>query len=296
MDLPTAQVRECSPRREMEKTSGSPPTTKETCFLDRLTPERGITPLRIRRLQSRSHPPQTQTARKRCRPSSGKKDKTLVIAACRQLHESTGIEARHGASALPIEERMASKPSLARSDIGAFMRLLPLALWVLGATAGMAKPAPQAPHAADEGQNVSAVSLIANPHRNLEPLFAVVTQKANTPYSQNRIEASAEALRKAGGFPKVDVNVVPDVSGLRVNFLLEPAYYLGVVSFSGAEKTFVYIRLLQVTTLSDEDPYDPARIPVAEDSLREFLHRNGFFLARVQGKPSIDDAISCREV
>jgi len=169
------------------------------------------------------------------------------------------------------------------------MRLLPLAVWLFGATAGMAQLAPQTPQAAYEGQNVSAVSLIANPHRNLEPLFAVVTQKANAPYSQKNIEVSAEALRKAGEFPKVDVNVVPDVSGLRVNFLLEPAYYLGVVSFPGAEKQFAYIRLLQVTNFSDEDPYDPSRIPVAEDSLREFLHRNGFFRARVQGKPSVDD-------
>jgi outer membrane protein insertion porin family len=170
------------------------------------------------------------------------------------------------------------------------MRLLLLNLWLLGATAALAQLAPQAPQAAYDGQNVSAVSLIANPHRNLEPLLAVVTQKANAPYSQENIEVSAEALRKAGGFPKVDVNVVPDVSGLRINFLLEPAYSLGVVSFPGAEKRFAYIRLLQVTNLSDEDPYDPARLPVAEDSLREFLHRNGFFRAEVQGKPSIDDA------
>jgi outer membrane protein insertion porin family len=170
------------------------------------------------------------------------------------------------------------------------MRLLPLALWLLGATAGMAQLASQAPQAAYEGQNVSAVSLIANPHRNLEPLLALVTQKANAPYSQANIEASAEALRKSGGFPKVAVNVVPDVSGLRVNFLLEPAYSLGVVSFPGADKQFAYIRLLQVTNLSDQDPYDPANVPAAEASLREFLHRNGFFLAKVQGKPSIDDA------
>ena len=170
------------------------------------------------------------------------------------------------------------------------MRILPLALWLLGATAGMAQLAPRAPQATYDGQNVSAVSLIANPRRNLEPLFAVVTQKANAPYSQESIEASAEALRKAGGFPKVDVNVAPEVSGLRVSFLLEPAYYLGVISFPGAEKLFAYIRLLQVTNLSDEDPYDPARIPVAEDSLREFLHRNGFFQAKLQAEPSIDDA------
>ena len=88
--------------------------------------------------------------------------------------------------------------------------------------------------AAFGGQNVSAVSWIANPRRNLESLFAGVTQKTNAPYSQKDIEVSAEALRKAGGLPKVDVNVVPDVSRVRVNFLLEP----GVVSYPGAEKQF----------------------------------------------------------
>src|SRR5215467_5429294 len=75
------------------------------------------------------------------------------------------------------------------------------------------------------------------PRRNLESLFAGVTQKTNAPYSQKDIEVSAEALRKAGGLPKVDVNVVPDVSRVRVNFLLEP----GVVSYPGAEKQFLLI-------------------------------------------------------
>jgi hypothetical protein len=42
----------------------------------------------------------------------------------------------------------------------------------------MAQFAPQGPQAAYEGQNVIAVSLIANPHRDLEPLRSVLTQKA----------------------------------------------------------------------------------------------------------------------
>jgi outer membrane protein assembly factor BamA len=148
------------------------------------------------------------------------------------------------------------------------MRLFLVFLWLGGATTLWAQLAPQPPQQAYEGQNVSWVSLVANPHRDLKPLFSVVTQKAKAPYSQQKIDESAAALKKAGNFPEVRVNVVPDINGLRVSFLLEPAYYLGVVEFPGAEKQFSYTRLLQVVDLSDEDPYDPTRIPVAEDTLR----------------------------
>lgn len=168
------------------------------------------------------------------------------------------------------------------------MRLL-LVLCCVGATTLLAQLAPQAPQKAYEGQNVSWVSLVANPHRDLKPLFALVTQKAGTPYSQQKIDESTAALKKTGMFHEVRVKVVPDINGLRLSFLLEPAYYLGVVEFPGAEKQFSYTRLLQVVDLSDEDPYDPTRIPVAEDTLTKFLEHNGFFQAKVHAEPHLDD-------
>lgn len=140
-----------------------------------------------------------------------------------------------------------------------------------------------------EGQNVDAVDLIGNPHRNLEPLRSVVIQKAKEPYSESKVEASIAALQKAGGFSKVTVQVVPDASGLRLNFLLEPAYYIGIVDFPGATRHFSYIRLLEISDLSDEDPYDPARIPIAEHALQEFLARNGYFQAAIHTNSMIDD-------
>lgn len=155
--------------------------------------------------------------------------------------------------------------------------------------AAVAQLARQAPSASYEGQNVSIVSLIANPHRDLQPLILLVTQKTGEPYSQKNIDESREALQDTGQFPNVQVSVVPDINGLRVSFLLEPPYYLGVVKFPGAEKLFAYTRLLQVADLSDEDPYDPSRIPIAENALTEFLHRNGYFEGRVHAEPSIDD-------
>lgn len=155
--------------------------------------------------------------------------------------------------------------------------------------AAMAQLAPPGPQAAYEGQSVSAVSLIANPHRDLESLRPIVTQKAGEPYSEAKVEESAAALQKAGNFEKVEVNVVPEIHGLRLNFVLEPAWYLGVTDFPGVGKYFSYTRLLQVVDLPDEDPYDPTRISTAENALREFLHRNGYFRAQVHAEPQIDD-------
>ena len=66
-----------------------------------------------------------------------------------------------------------------------------------------------------------------------------------------KIQESANSLKQAGGFTDVQVTVEPEVSGLRVNFLLEPAYYLGIVEFSAVGKYFAYTRLLQVVNLPD---------------------------------------------
>src|SRR5215469_1804424 len=165
-----------------------------------------------------------------------------------------------------------------------FLFLFPFLL----TAAGFTQPAPQAAQASYEGQNVSAVSLIANPHRDLEPLRGCVSQQPGEPYSEAKVQASVVALEKEGRFRKVQVSVVPDISGLRVNFLLEPPYYLGAVDFPGAGKSFSYTRLLQAVDLPDEGPYDSSRLPPAERALTTFLHKDGFFRAEVHTDAKID--------
>ncbi len=168
------------------------------------------------------------------------------------------------------------------------MRLSALLVFVAVAAAS-AQMDTLRPKAVYDGQNVDAIDLIGNPHRDLNPLQAVVVQKAHEPYSEAKVEASIQALQKAGGFPKVSVHIVPDPSGLRLDFLLEPAYYLGLVNFPGAEKKFSYTRLLQAANLADEDPYDAARLPVAAQALQDFFAHNGYFTASIQPHSQIDD-------
>ncbi len=145
------------------------------------------------------------------------------------------------------------------------------------------------PQAVYDGQNVAAIDLIGNPHRDLAPLRAVLVQKVHQPYSQSQVEDSIRALQRAGNFPKVNVEVVPNPSGLRLDFLLEPAYYLGILDFPGAVKQFSYTRLMEVVDLADEDPYDPDRLPFSEQALQEFLKTNGYFRATVYSHADIDD-------
>jgi outer membrane protein insertion porin family len=158
------------------------------------------------------------------------------------------------------------------------------------AAAAWSQVAVQGPQPVYEGQNVAEIDLVANPHRDVEPLRSLLVQKPGQPYSQANVEASIKALEGTGQFPKVQVNVIPDPAGLRLNFLLEPAYFLGIIDFPGAADQFTYTRLLQVVNLPDEDPYIKSRIGLSERALQEFLQRNGFFRATVHSDSQIDDA------
>jgi outer membrane protein assembly factor BamA len=167
------------------------------------------------------------------------------------------------------------------------LRIALLLLFTAGAWAQLAVQGPQPIY---DGQNVGAIDLIGNPHRDVESFRHLIEQQPGQPYSQSKVETSIAALQRSGEFPKVEVEVVPDPSGLRLDFLLEPAYYLGMVNFPGANKVFSYTRLLQVADLHEQDSYDPSRIAASEKALRIFFQHNGYFKAAIQVDPQIDDA------
>ena len=110
-----------------------------------------------------------------------------------------------------------------------------------------------------EGQRLSAVELIANPHRDVGPLRSLVVQKAGQPFSEGSVRATIDALEKRG-FSKVGVEMISNASGLQLHFILEPPYYLGVIEFANLAKYFSYPQLLKVVNLSDDQPYDKASL------------------------------------
>ena len=140
-----------------------------------------------------------------------------------------------------------------------------------------------------EGETVAAIDLVANPHIDIRPFESLVVQKAGEPYSQKNVDASVAALENTNKFGSVELKAEPGPKGLRLSFILEPAYYIGMVQFPEAAKRFRYIRLLQAVDLPDQDPYDKTRIPEATAALEDFLHHSGYFQATAKAAVQLDD-------
>ena len=141
-----------------------------------------------------------------------------------------------------------------------------------------------------EGQKVAVVDLVAKPDVDVEALRPLVLQKEGETFSTEKVQSAMAALQQTGNFSKVEVEVTPQASGLRVMFVLQPVYYLGMIYFPGALEAFSYPRLLQAVNYPPQEPYDESRVKAAEPALQRFLAENGYFAAQVQSESKLDEA------
>jgi outer membrane protein insertion porin family len=148
--------------------------------------------------------------------------------------------------------------------------------------------AQEAPDQLYEGLKVSKVVLVAQPSLDVEKLRPLVAQKAGTPYSTAQVRQSVTALQASGKFTRVGVEVNPEVEGLRVSFIMEPAFYVGMINFPGATKDFSYQRLLQVVNYPPQEPYEVERARQGEKSLTRFFSQQGYFVAQVKMESKLD--------
>src|SRR5271156_3812809 len=75
------------------------------------------------------------------------------------------------------------------------MRLAALVVFFSLAIHSWAQTSSQPAASVFNGQKVTAIDLIGNPHRDLEPFRADVVQKVDEPYSQDQVEGSRGGLR-----------------------------------------------------------------------------------------------------
>jgi outer membrane protein insertion porin family len=141
-----------------------------------------------------------------------------------------------------------------------------------------------------EGERVAFVDLVARPGVDVESLRPLILQKAEEAYANEKIQSSVAALGRTGQFSKVEVEVTPEAAGLRVVFVMQPAFYIGMIYFPGALKAFTYPRLLQVVNYPAEEPYEESRVKTAETALLHFFTGNGYFLAGVETETKLDES------
>jgi outer membrane protein insertion porin family len=132
-----------------------------------------------------------------------------------------------------------------------------------------------------DGQTVSSVELAGRPDVDIQGLLPLLQQRAGQPFAQVRIDASIAALKGTGQFEDVQLEVRPEAGGVRVLFVLQPAFYFGIYEFPGA-KSLSYARLLQVTNYPPRSEYTQSDVERARTGLETYLRRIGYFRAEVR--------------
>ncbi len=142
-----------------------------------------------------------------------------------------------------------------------------------------------------QGRPVSAVELAGRPGLESAPLLAALPQQVHEPLEGSKIEQSLDLLRQRLGpeVSAIEVNILPEVNGIRVQFVLQPADYFGIFQFPGALR-FSYTRLLEAADYTSQSPYTARAISSAKSGLQAYFRQEGYFRAHIDPKLYTDGA------
>jgi outer membrane protein assembly factor BamA len=140
-----------------------------------------------------------------------------------------------------------------------------------------------------EGRTVTRIDIAVRPSEDPPQIRSFIRQEQGKPFSMEAIRGSVTALQQTGKFTQVQVSLQPEAAGVRVLFILQPAYNVGLVSFPGATKAFSYPRLLQAANVPASSPFVPDYISDEAQRLLRFFASEGFFVATVNARTENDD-------
>jgi outer membrane protein insertion porin family len=139
-----------------------------------------------------------------------------------------------------------------------------------------------------EGQNVASIEIAGRPALNSSHFEPQQIQKAGEPFSQDKVDQTVSAVKAAGKFDDVRLQVDPEANGVRVLLIVEPAVYFGMFQFPGAAQ-FPYSRLVQIANYPIQTPFNAAEIEQDRQSLLAFFQQQGFFEAEVRSEVQVDN-------
>jgi outer membrane protein insertion porin family len=138
-----------------------------------------------------------------------------------------------------------------------------------------------------EGQNVSSIEIAGRPDLDPARFLPLFPQHPGEPFSREKIEQSIDALKHAGNFSAVQLQVEPEANGVRLLLIVEPAVWFGMFEFPGAER-FPYSKLAQIAHYPPEAPYNAGDVQRDSDALLHFFEQEGYFQAEVRPQVKLD--------
>jgi len=138
-----------------------------------------------------------------------------------------------------------------------------------------------------EGQNVVSVELAGRPNTDLSRLRVLIQLETGQPFSKEKADNTAAALKTAGSFQEVRIDVKPAANGVHVAFVLEPAVYFGIFTFPGAER-FPYSQLIQASNYPIQTPFSADDVEEDRRKLANFFRQEGYFQSTVDSGLQVD--------
>jgi outer membrane protein assembly factor BamA len=138
-----------------------------------------------------------------------------------------------------------------------------------------------------EGQNVSSVEVAGRPDFMSSAYSSLFAQKPGEPFSQEKVNRTAAAIKSAGKFEEVRIQVEPEFNGVRILYIVEPAVYFGIFQFPGAER-FPYSKVLQVANYPIQTPYNAGDVEDDRKKLAAFFQQEGYFEVSVSPEVKVD--------
>ena len=138
-----------------------------------------------------------------------------------------------------------------------------------------------------DGQNVTAIEIAGRPDLDSSKLTPLFPQHAGEPFSREKTEQSIAALKSAGKFSDVQLQIDPEANGVRVLLIVEPAVWFGMFEFPGAER-FSYSKLVQIANYPPQAPFNKGDVQRDTDALLRFFQQEGYFEAEVRPQVNLD--------
>src|SRR6516165_715376 len=132
-----------------------------------------------------------------------------------------------------------------------------------------------------EGQLVSMVEVAGRPDLETEGLRQLIPIHAGDRFSHDKVDEALAVLKRTTQLETIQLDLRPEIEGIRVIFILQPAFYVGLYQFPGAER-FPYGLLLQVSHFSSQEPYSSSDINKAKETLQAHFRQNGYFRSHIE--------------
>ena len=139
-----------------------------------------------------------------------------------------------------------------------------------------------------EGQKVSSIQVAGRTDVDAAKFAPQLVQRLNEPFSEQKVHETAAAIKSAGKFDGVRIDVNPQADGVRVIYIVQPSVYFGIFKFPGAER-FPYSRLIQVANYPVQAPFNSAETETDRQALLNFFRQIGFFQADVRSEIQEDE-------